>query len=167
MKIQFLYLCLHVSYSESIRFVLLLLIRKSLTSLRKHIERVTDRLPKYHDHEDMMSPPPQSPSLQHKDTTLESIVQFQVLLLEIFSIAWILILFWCCWGKWEQQPVIYFSRVERLKVYCYESLLSFKEIWLWMDGWKCGYWRTVSTSLSFYFLNQKNVCLIFCAVVSK
>jgi len=58
-------------------FVLLLLIRKSITSLRKHIERVTDRLPKYHDHEDMMSPPPQSPSLQHKDTTLESIVQFQ------------------------------------------------------------------------------------------
>jgi len=53
--------------------IVLLLIRKSITSLRKHIERVTERLPMYHDDEDMLSPP-QSPSLQHKDTTLESMV---------------------------------------------------------------------------------------------
>ena len=72
--------------SVSIRFVLLLLIRKSITSLRKHIERVTDRLPKYHDHEDVSSTP-KSPSLQHKDTTLESIVHYQVIhvLVEAYS----------------------------------------------------------------------------------
>merc|ERR1719277_2083160 len=57
--------------------IVLLLIRKSISSLRKHIERVTDRLPMYHDDEDMLSPP-QSPSLQHKDTTLESMVCAQV-----------------------------------------------------------------------------------------
>jgi len=51
--------------------IVLLLIRKSITSLRKHIERVTERLPVYHDDEDILTPP-QSPSLHQKDTTLES-----------------------------------------------------------------------------------------------
>ena len=60
------------------RLIVLLLIRKSITSLRKHIERVTERLPVYHDEEDTCTPPPQSPGLQHKDTTLESMVCVQV-----------------------------------------------------------------------------------------
>merc|ERR1719189_2397706 len=56
--------------------IVLLLIRKSITSLRKHIEKVTDRLPVYHDEDEMMSQGsgPGSPTLQHKDTTLESMV---------------------------------------------------------------------------------------------
>ena len=58
--------------------IVLLLIRKSITSLRKHIERVTERLPVYHDEADTCPPPPQSPGLQHKDTTLESMVCVQV-----------------------------------------------------------------------------------------
>ena len=56
------------------------MIRKSITSLRKHIEKVTDRLPVYHDEDEMMSQGsgPQSPALQHKDTTLESMVGYEV-----------------------------------------------------------------------------------------
>ena len=63
-----------------IRLIVLLLIRKSITSLRKHIEKVTDRLPVYHDEDEMMSQGsgPQSPALQHKDTTLESMVGYEV-----------------------------------------------------------------------------------------
>ena len=57
-----------------------MLIRKSITSLRKHIEKVTDRLPVYHDEDEMMSrgSGPASPTLQHKDTTLESMVGHEV-----------------------------------------------------------------------------------------
>ena len=63
-----------------IRLIVLLLIRKSITSLRKHIEKVTERLPVYHDEEEMMSQGsgPNSPTLQHKDTTLESMVGHEV-----------------------------------------------------------------------------------------
>ena len=57
-----------------------MLIRKSITSLRKHIEKVTDRLPVYHDEDEMMSQGsgPHSPTLHHKDTTLESMVGHEV-----------------------------------------------------------------------------------------
>ena len=63
-----------------IRLIVLLLIRKSITSLRKHIEKVTERLPVYEDDEEMMSQTsaPNSPTLQHKDTTLESMVGYEV-----------------------------------------------------------------------------------------
>ena len=54
------------------RLIVLLLIRKSITSLRKHIERVTERLPVYHDEEDTCTPPPQSPGLQHTETMVLS-----------------------------------------------------------------------------------------------
>ena len=54
--------------------IVLLLIRKSITSLRKHIEKVTERLPVYPDEDEMMS----QGSLQHKDTTLESMVGHEV-----------------------------------------------------------------------------------------
>ena len=54
--------------------IVLLLIRKSITSLRKHIEKVTERLPVYYDEEEMMS----QGSLHHKDTTLESMVGHEV-----------------------------------------------------------------------------------------
>ena len=56
------------------------MIRKSITSLRKHIEKVTERLPVYHDEDEMMSQGsgPGSPTLQHKDTTLESMVGYEV-----------------------------------------------------------------------------------------
>jgi len=52
--------------------IVLLLIRKSITSLRKHIKKVTERLPWYHDDDlastqSASSPPP----LRQKDTTLE------------------------------------------------------------------------------------------------
>ena len=57
-----------------IRLIVLLLIRKSITSLRKHIEKVTERLPVYYDEEEMMS----QGSLHHKDTTLESMVGHEV-----------------------------------------------------------------------------------------
>ena len=66
-----------------IRLIVLLLIRKSITSLRKHIEKVTERLPVYHDEEEMMSSPG---SLHHKDTTLESMLGQEVRLLSPTSL---------------------------------------------------------------------------------
>jgi len=54
--------------------IVLLLIRKSISSLREHIEKVTERLPWYHDDDDLLSnhSTATSPPLQHKDTTMES-----------------------------------------------------------------------------------------------
>jgi len=54
--------------------IVLLLIRKSISSLREHIEKVTERLPWYHDDDDLLSnhSTAASPQLQHKDTTMES-----------------------------------------------------------------------------------------------
>jgi len=54
--------------------IVLLLIRKSISSLRKHIEKVTDRLPWYHDDDDLMSnnSTATSPHIHGKDTTMES-----------------------------------------------------------------------------------------------
>ena len=74
------YHILTTNYCLLIRLIVLLLIRKSITSLRKHIEKVTDRLPVYHDEDEMMSQGsgPSSPTLQHKDTTLESMVGHEV-----------------------------------------------------------------------------------------
>jgi len=56
--------------------IVLLLIRKSISSLREHIEKVTERLPWYHDDDDLLSnhSTATSPPLQHKDTTMESMV---------------------------------------------------------------------------------------------
>jgi len=54
--------------------IVLLLIRKSISSLREHIEKVTERLPWYHDDDDLLSnhSTAASPQLHHKDTTMES-----------------------------------------------------------------------------------------------
>ncbi|XP_023347127.1 uncharacterized protein LOC111715930 isoform X4 [Eurytemora carolleeae] len=54
--------------------VVLLLIRKSISSLRQHIEKVTERLPWYHDDDDLLSnnSTATSPHIHGKDTTLES-----------------------------------------------------------------------------------------------
>lgn len=53
--------------------IVLLLIRKSISSLREHIEKVTAQLPWYHDDDDVMSNhSTTSPPIQHKDTTMES-----------------------------------------------------------------------------------------------
>ena len=59
---------------------MLLLIRKSISSLREHIEKVTERLPWYHDDDDLLSShsTATSPPLQHKDTTMESMVGDEV-----------------------------------------------------------------------------------------
>ena len=56
---------------------MLLLIRKSITSLRRHIERVTERLVTGDsgDEECGLTSAPHSPGLGQKDTTLESMVQ--------------------------------------------------------------------------------------------
>jgi len=52
--------------------IVLLLIRKSITSLRSHIKKVTERLPWYHDDESLGSPisPLHSPTMDHKDSTM-------------------------------------------------------------------------------------------------
>jgi len=53
--------------------LVLLLIRKSVSSLREHLEQVTERLPWYHDDDDLVSEPSAtSPPIHHKDTTMES-----------------------------------------------------------------------------------------------
>lgn len=54
--------------------IVLLLIRKSISSLRHHLNKVTERLPWYHDDDDLLSnhSTVTSPQLHHKDTTLES-----------------------------------------------------------------------------------------------
>jgi len=54
--------------------IVLMLIRKSISSLRKHIEKVTDRLPWYHDDDDLLSnnSTATSPHIHGKDTTMES-----------------------------------------------------------------------------------------------
>ena len=59
---------------------MLLLIRKSITSLRRHIERVTERLVTGDsgDEECGLTSAPHSPGLGHKDTTLESMVGHEV-----------------------------------------------------------------------------------------
>ena len=59
---------------------MLLLIRASISSLRRHIERVTDRLVTGDsgDEECGSSSAPNSPGIAHKDTTLESMVCAQV-----------------------------------------------------------------------------------------
>jgi len=59
--------------------IVLLLIRKSISSLREHIEKVTERLPWYHDDDDLLSnhSTATSPPLQHKDTTMESMEGLQ------------------------------------------------------------------------------------------
>lgn len=56
--------------------IVLLLIRKSISSLRRHIERVTERLVPGDsgDEECGLSSAPHSPGIAHKDTTLESMV---------------------------------------------------------------------------------------------
>ena len=62
----------------SLRLLVLLLIRASITSLRRHIERVTERLVTSDhsgDEECGLSSAPHSPGIPHKDTTLESMVQ--------------------------------------------------------------------------------------------
>ena len=56
---------------------MLLLIRASISSLRRHIERVTERLVPG-DEECGLSSSPHSPGIAHKDTTLESMVCAQV-----------------------------------------------------------------------------------------
>ena len=60
-----------------LRLLVLLLIRASITSLRRHIERVTERLVTGDsgDEECGLSSAPHSPGIPHKDTTLESMVQ--------------------------------------------------------------------------------------------
>jgi len=57
--------------------IVLLLIRKSITSLRSHIKKVTERLPWYHDDESLGSPisPLHSPAMDHKDSTVDSIIR--------------------------------------------------------------------------------------------
>ena len=65
----------------SLRLLVLLLIRASITSLRRHIERVTERLVTSDhsgDEECGLSSAPHSPGIPHKDTTLESMVCVQV-----------------------------------------------------------------------------------------
>jgi len=54
--------------------IVLLLIRKSISSLRSHIEKVTERLPWYHDDDDLLSnhSTATSPHIHGKDTTMES-----------------------------------------------------------------------------------------------
>ena len=103
------------------------MIRKSITSLRKHIEKVTDRLPVYHDEDEMMSQGsgPQSPALQHKDTTLESMVGHEVRVCPSLCMVYLpfnsKLMFETeesmdgSVGVW-QYPLIYF--LARLKVYC-------------------------------------------------
>ena len=63
-----------------LRLIVLLLIRKSISSLRRHIERVTERLVPGDsgDEECGLSSAPHSPGIAHKDTTLESMVCAQV-----------------------------------------------------------------------------------------
>lgn len=59
--------------------IVLLLIRKSISSLREHIEKVTQQLPWYHDDDDLISThSTTSPPIQHKDTTMESMVGDEV-----------------------------------------------------------------------------------------
>ena len=70
------------------RLIVLLLIRKSITSLRKHIERVTERLPVYHDEEDTCTSPPQSPAstLQHTETMVLSQQVSATLFIQHFNV---------------------------------------------------------------------------------
>jgi len=71
--------------------IVLLLIRKSISSLREHIEKVTERLPWYHDDDDLLSnhSTATSPPLQHKDTTMESMVGD-----EVWSLSFPLLFLW-------------------------------------------------------------------------
>jgi len=71
--------------------IVLLLIRKSISSLREHIEKVTERLPWYHDDDDLLSnhSTATSPPLQHKDTTMESMVGD-----EVWSLSFPLLYLW-------------------------------------------------------------------------
>ena len=65
---------------DNFRLIVLLLIRKSISSLREHIEKVTERLPWYHDDDDLLSnhSTATSPPLHHKDITMESMVGEEV-----------------------------------------------------------------------------------------
>ena len=59
--------------------LVLLLIRKSISSLGEHIEKVMAQLPWYDDDDNVMSNHcTTSPPIQHKDTTMESMVGDEV-----------------------------------------------------------------------------------------
>lgn len=55
--------------------IVLVLINKSISSLRQHIKKVTEQLPWHHDDDDISVHSTSSPHIRHKDTTLESMVQ--------------------------------------------------------------------------------------------
>lgn len=58
--------------------IVLLLIRKSIASLRRHLEKVTDRLPLYHDDDLLSNHSATSPPLHTKDTTMDTMVGHQL-----------------------------------------------------------------------------------------
>ncbi len=71
LAIDLLYICLHYFVY---RLIVLLLIRKSIASLKQHLEKVTDRLPYHYDDELLSNHSATSPPLHTKDTTMETMV---------------------------------------------------------------------------------------------
>ena len=56
------------------RLLVLILIRKSISSMKRHLEKMTDRLP-YHFDDDMISNhSASSPRIDAKDTTMDTMV---------------------------------------------------------------------------------------------
>ena len=65
------------NFASHFRLIVLILIRKSISSMKRHLEKMTDRLP-YHFDDDMISNhSATSPNMHGKDTTMDTMVGHQ------------------------------------------------------------------------------------------
>ena len=56
------------------RLIVLILIRKSIRSMKRHLEKMTDRLPYHFDDDSTSNHSATSPNMHGKDTTMDTMV---------------------------------------------------------------------------------------------